>query len=81
MNPCTRCGKETIVKSTYKEKVGTSTVTYTLRVCPDPECQKIVEKNLKIEEEKRRIIREEQERRALLQSKKKFRRKDISIIK
>ena len=49
-NPCYRCGKERIKAKTWNEKVtnfmGTSVITYTQTVCPDPECQKIVEKEL-----------------------------------
>lgn len=66
-NPCTRCGKERIDGKTWKEEVstffGSSTVTHTETVCPDPECQKIVEEkiaaqrqhtlNLQMEREKR----------------------------
>lgn len=50
----------------YTEKVETATVTYTITACSDPECQKIVDKNLKDEEKKRLVIKEEQERRELL---------------
>ena len=45
-NLCIRCGKERVVKKTWTEKVGTSLITYTETVCPDPKCQKIVEKQL-----------------------------------
>lgn len=43
-NPCVKCGKERIDGKTWKGKVGASVVTYTMTICPDPECQKIVEK-------------------------------------
>lgn len=46
-NACIRCGKKRIVSKTWTEKVSGSLTTYTLTVCPDPECQKIVEKELK----------------------------------
>ena len=42
-NPCIRCGKERIDGKTWKGKVGSSVVTYSLTVCSDPECQKIVD--------------------------------------
>jgi hypothetical protein len=45
-SPCIRCGKERIVAKSWNETIGTSVVTYTTTVCPDPECQKIVEKQL-----------------------------------
>gem|GEM_PF-6864574 len=50
----------------YEEKVETSTVTYTITACSDPECQKIVDKILKLEKKKRELIKEEQEKRELL---------------
>ena len=64
MSKCTRCGKERIFKSSVVEKVGNSTITHTITVCPDPECQKMVEKSLVTEEKKRKIMYEEQEKRA-----------------
>ena len=49
-NPCTRCGKERVEGKSYKEEIttffGTSTIIHTDTVCPDPECQKIVEEKL-----------------------------------
>ena len=63
---CTRCGKPRIVVDTYEEKVETSTVTYTITACSDPECQKLVEKVLGEEKRKRGVIKEEQEKRELL---------------
>lgn len=65
MSKCTRCGKERVVASTRKEKVGNSVIVNTLTVCPDPKCQKIVNGNLKKEEMKRAIISKENEQRAL----------------
>lgn len=44
---CIRCGKQRIFSKTWDEHVGTSLVTVTLNVCPDPECQKAVENELK----------------------------------
>lgn len=60
---CTRCGKPRIVVSTYEEKIETSLVTYTITECSDPECQKLVEKDLRSDEKKRKFIKKEQERR------------------
>lgn len=45
--PCIRCGKERIASKTWDEELNGSTVTYTLTVCPDPECQKKVDAELK----------------------------------
>lgn len=67
-NPCTQCGKERILFKTWVEKVPATygnkitTVTRSLTVCPDPECQKIVEKKLAAEKDKRdkiKAVREE----------------------
>ena len=65
MSICPRCGKERIVVSTHNETVSQSQVVYTQTVCPNPECQKLVEKDLKNDERKRAILKEEQEKRAL----------------
>ena len=43
-NPCIQCGKQRVDGKTWKGKIGTSVITYTLTVCPDPDCQKIVDK-------------------------------------
>ncbi|HVZ67227.1 MAG TPA: hypothetical protein VG917_03100 [Patescibacteria group bacterium] len=55
-NPCTRCGKDRIEGKTWTEEVveyfGKTTLIHTEMVCPDPECQKIVEE--KLEEQKKK---------------------------
>ncbi len=58
---CTRCGKPRIVKETYEEKIETSTVVYTIKICSDEECQKIVDGQLKKEKAQRQVIKKEQE--------------------
>jgi uncharacterized protein YajQ (UPF0234 family) len=50
---CIECGKQRVVVGTHQEKVGNSVVTYKDTICPDPECQKKVEKILAGELEKR----------------------------
>lgn len=60
---CTRCGKPRIVVKTYEEKVESSTVTYTITECSDPECQKQVNKTLLTEKKKRQFIKDEQVKR------------------
>lgn len=46
-DPCTRCGKERIIKKVWKEKIqtfyGKSTLEHTLAICPDKKCQGIVD--------------------------------------
>ncbi|MEK7166407.1 MAG: hypothetical protein AAB874_06390 [Patescibacteria group bacterium] len=41
-----------IVTKTWTERTETSVATYTLTACPDPECQKLVEKELQKRSEK-----------------------------
>ena len=60
---CTRCGKPRIVVKTYEEKIETSTVTYTITECSDPECQKLINKTIKAEKSKRKFIKDEQFKR------------------
>ena len=64
-NKCTTCGKERIVIRTYKEKIGTSYVTFKEMTCPDPECQKKINKVLSSEKIKRQRIKDEKERAEL----------------
>ncbi len=68
MNICTRCGKQRIVISSYEEKIEKSSVVYTITACSDPDCQKMVDADLKKEEIKRTIMRNEQEKRAQLKA-------------
>ena len=66
-NPCTRCGKERILGKTWKEEVatffGTSTVVHTDTVCPDSDCQKIVEEKLEIQKQKTEDIKLEKQKK------------------
>lgn len=48
-NPCTRCGKQRVVVKTKKERVAGSLVITTITTCPDPECQKIINKQMQKE--------------------------------
>lgn len=55
-NPCVRCGRQRIDGRTWKEKVGISVVTYTMTICPDSACQKIVDKAIADRKEKNELI-------------------------
>lgn len=44
LNPCIVCGKERLDGKSWKEKSGAAVVIYTSTICPDPNCQKIVDK-------------------------------------
>lgn len=65
MSRCVRCGKERIVISSHKEVVSNNEIVYTETSCPDPECQKLVEKSLVTEQKKRAEFKDEHERRIL----------------
>ena len=43
-NPCIRCGKPRIDGKSWKEKTANSFIFHTQTVCPDKECQKLVDK-------------------------------------
>ncbi len=45
-NPCIRCGKERLSGKTWQDKIGSSVITYTLTVCPDRQCQKILDQDM-----------------------------------
>ncbi|MDP3998947.1 MAG: hypothetical protein Q8P89_05035 [bacterium] len=68
-NLCIRCGSERIFSKTWEEKIqtfsGVSVAVHTLMVCPDPECQKIVEEQLAAQRAKHEIIRQNREARIL----------------
>ncbi len=67
-NLCTRCGKDRIESKSWNEEItaffGSTTIVHTEMVCPDAECQKIVEEkmdalrqrteDMKVEKEKRK---------------------------
>ena len=45
-NPCIRCGKPRIEGKSWESSLGNSVITHTQTICPDPECQKIVEQGI-----------------------------------
>ena len=47
MTACIRCGKVRILDRIWEERVGISLLTHTDTVCPDADCQKLVEALLK----------------------------------
>ena len=52
-NKCIRCGKDRIISKTEKEHIGNFFVTTITHVCPDPDCQRIVDLKLEKESAKR----------------------------
>lgn len=68
---CIRCGKTRILDKSWTEEVNGATTTYTKMVCPDKECQKTVEEQLKRENDRVRMIQEQSlKRRMNMKSKK-----------
>ncbi len=60
-NPCIRCGQERILVKTWNEQVGLARITYTTSVCPNPQCQKIVDReNAARKEKKEALMRKHQ---------------------
>jgi len=53
---CIRCGKTRVISKVWQEHLGQSLVTYTETVCPDPACQKKVEKEIAARREKRELV-------------------------
>ena len=56
LNPCVQCGKERIDGKTWKEKNGSSVIEHTSTVCPDSDCQKLVEKAIEDRKMKAEIL-------------------------
>jgi hypothetical protein len=61
---CIRCGKTRVVSKVWQEYLGQSLVTYTDTVCPDPECQKIVEEEIIARREKKELVISERRTKA-----------------
>lgn len=75
-NPCTRCGKERVLLKKWTEEISgygnnKTTVTRSLNVCPDPECQKIVDAELHVQKKKREQLKAEREEKLEAAKKKK----------
>lgn len=69
-NPCTRCGKERITSRTWEQRIQTYSGVDAIQInsrtiCPDKACQRIVDKELRVQKNKREKIKQEREERAL----------------
>lgn len=64
---CTRCHTERVVSKTWTEKIetysGTSVVTHTETICPNPECQAVVDKQLTASRERNEQAKQDREKR------------------
>jgi len=56
LNPCVQCGKERIDGKSWKEKNGSSVIEHTSTICPDSDCQKLVEKAIEDRKMKAEIL-------------------------
>jgi len=61
-NPCTRCGKERIKGKEKTFFVNSKKTKLTIYICPDKECQKVVEEQLAAKEERRLAFAEKRNR-------------------
>lgn len=64
-SPCIRCGRERVVARIWEEKIDGSLITNTETVCPDPACQKLVNIDIKRQQDKHAAIRLKNEQRIL----------------
>lgn len=54
-NPCIRCGKLRIIDKVWKEYLGNSLIINTRTICPDADCQRIVDEDIAVRREKREL--------------------------
>ncbi|MBI4999717.1 hypothetical protein HZB97_03035 [Candidatus Gottesmanbacteria bacterium] len=62
-NVCIRCGKPRIVTKTWKESTKGGVITHTTTTCPDPDCQKIIDRQFAAQKEKREAIEKGKQQR------------------
>lgn len=66
-NICTRCGRDRVESKSWTEQVdtffGKSTIVHTENVCPDPDCQKVVEEGLARQKQKTEELHQAREER------------------
>ncbi len=65
-NPCTRCGKERILLKQWIEEIPTfanktQKVTRATNICPDPDCQRVVDLELEVQRKKREKVKTDRE--------------------
>ena len=71
INKCIRCDKPRVVVKTWTE----NKITYSDFVCPDKECQKIVDADLKKKRDRLKIIKENSLKRRQLMLKRRSKKK------
>ena len=63
-NNCVRCGKQRVLVKTWDELTVSTTITRSIWYCPDPECQKIVDKGIQDKKDKAEALRRDIEEKA-----------------
>jgi len=63
-NPCIRCGRERVFVRSWEEKIGESIIINTQTTCPNPECQKEVDKDNKKQRDRMTAMRNKSLERA-----------------
>lgn len=64
-NVCFRCGKQRIVVKTWKEHTRGGIVVHTTTTCPNPECQKVIDRQFAVQKEKQDAIEKAKQERVL----------------
>ncbi len=74
-NPCFRCGTERIISKRWEEPMydypDSPKVVHIEKICPNPDCQKLVDAELKAQQDKKDNLRKKSEERALARRAKK----------
>ncbi len=68
-NPCSRCGTERIIVKRWEEQMynypGATKIVHIEKACPNPDCQKIIDAELKAQQDRKDDLRRKSEERAL----------------
>lgn len=82
VNLCSRCGKQRVISKKWTEVLvtmrGEINIQHTESMCPNKECQKIVNKELQVEEQKRLKLKEKKEENDKLRNSTNLRNKKIA---
>lgn len=68
-NPCINCGKERVDGKTWEEKLGATVVIRTQTICPDSECQKVVDEGIARQKAKNASLLKAKEKAKLARTK------------
>lgn len=68
-NLCIKCGTPRIDGKSWESKNGNSVIVHTQTICPDPQCQKLVDKAIADRKEKSNLLAEERMKSKLAREK------------